>query len=54
MGHWTPPDNKGVAILIDQHIQTSDAVVVDFFVARTAAATSAVMAALALRTSARR
>jgi Kdo2-lipid IVA lauroyltransferase/acyltransferase len=43
-------DNKGVAILIDQHIQTSDAVVVDFF-DRPAATTSAV-AALALRTGA--
>jgi Kdo2-lipid IVA lauroyltransferase/acyltransferase len=43
-------DNKGVAILIDQHIQSSDAVVVDFF-DRPAATTSAV-AALALRTGA--
>ena len=43
-------DNKGVAILIDQHIQTSEAVVVDFF-NRPAATTSAV-AALALRTGA--
>ena len=43
-------DNKPVAILIDQHIQTSDAVVVDFF-DRPAATTSAV-AALALRTGA--
>lgn len=43
-------ENKGVAILIDQHIQTSDAVVVDFF-DRPAATTSAV-AALALRTGA--
>jgi KDO2-lipid IV(A) lauroyltransferase len=43
-------DNKGVAVLIDQHIQTSDAVVVDFF-DRPAATTSAV-AALALRTGA--
>jgi KDO2-lipid IV(A) lauroyltransferase len=43
-------DNKGVAILIDQHIQASDAVVVDFF-DRPAATTSAV-AALALRTGA--
>ena len=42
--------NKGVAILIDQHIQTSEAVVVDFF-NRPAATTSAV-AALALRTGA--
>src|SRR5262245_1636102 len=43
-------ENKGVAILIDQHIQTSEAVVVDFF-NRPAATTSAV-AALALRTGA--
>ena len=43
-------DNQGVAILIDQHIQTSEAVVVDFF-NRPAATTSAV-AALALRTGA--
>jgi Kdo2-lipid IVA lauroyltransferase/acyltransferase len=43
-------DNKGVAILIDQHINTADAVVVDFF-DRPAATTSAV-AALALRTGA--
>jgi KDO2-lipid IV(A) lauroyltransferase len=43
-------DNRGVAILIDQHIQTSEAVVVDFF-NRPAATTSAV-AALALRTGA--
>jgi KDO2-lipid IV(A) lauroyltransferase len=43
-------DNKGVAILIDQHIGSSDAVVVDFF-DRPAATTSAV-AALALRTGA--
>ncbi len=43
-------ENKGVAILIDQHIQSSDAVIVDFF-NRPAATTSAV-AALALRTGA--
>jgi KDO2-lipid IV(A) lauroyltransferase len=43
-------DNKGVAVLIDQHINTADAVVVDFF-DRPAATTSAV-AALALRTGA--
>jgi KDO2-lipid IV(A) lauroyltransferase len=43
-------ENMGVAVLIDQHIQTSDAVVVDFF-NRPAATTSAV-AALALRTGA--
>ena len=42
--------NKGVAILIDQHIQTTEAVIVDFF-NRPAATTSAV-AALALRTGA--
>ncbi|MPY91148.1 MAG: hypothetical protein GEU99_24945 [Luteitalea sp.] len=42
--------NQGVALLIDQHIQTSEAVVVDFF-NRPAATTSAV-AALALRTGA--
>jgi KDO2-lipid IV(A) lauroyltransferase len=42
--------NQGVAILIDQHVQTSDAVVVDFF-DRPAATTSAV-AAIALRTGA--
>jgi KDO2-lipid IV(A) lauroyltransferase len=41
-------DNQGVAILIDQHIHTNEAVVVDFF-NRPAATTSAV-AALALRT----
>ena len=43
-------DNQAVAILIDQHIQTSDAVYVDFF-DRPAATTSA-LAALALRTGA--
>ncbi len=43
-------ENQGVAILIDQHIQTTEAVVVDFF-DRPAATTSAV-AALALRTGA--
>jgi Kdo2-lipid IVA lauroyltransferase/acyltransferase len=41
-------ENQGVAILIDQHIQSSDAVLIDFF-DRPAATTSAV-AALALRT----
>ncbi len=41
---------RGVAVLIDQHIQTRDAVQVDFF-ERPAATTSAV-AALALRTGA--
>ena len=43
-------ENQGVALLIDQHIQASDAVVVEFF-DRPAATTSAV-AALALRTGA--
>ena len=43
-------DNKGVAILIDQHIQTSEAVVVDFF--NRPAATTSALAALALRTGA--
>ena len=43
-------DNRSVAVLIDQHINTADAVVVDFF-DRPAATTSAV-AALALRTGA--
>jgi Kdo2-lipid IVA lauroyltransferase/acyltransferase len=43
-------ENQGVAVLIDQHIHTADAVVVDFF-DRPAATTSAV-AALALRTGA--
>jgi Kdo2-lipid IVA lauroyltransferase/acyltransferase len=43
-------DNQAVAILIDQHIQTSDAIYVDFF-DRPAATTSA-LAAIALRTGA--
>jgi KDO2-lipid IV(A) lauroyltransferase len=43
-------DNMGVALLIDQHIQAVDAVMVDFF-GRPAATTSAV-AALASRTGA--
>jgi KDO2-lipid IV(A) lauroyltransferase len=42
--------NQGVAIMIDQHIQSTDAVMVDFF-GRPAATTTAV-AALALRTGA--
>jgi KDO2-lipid IV(A) lauroyltransferase len=42
--------NQGVALLIDQHIQSSDAVYVEFF-SRPAATTSA-LAALALRTGA--
>ena len=43
-------DNQAVAFLIDQHIQSSDAVYVDFF-SRPAATTSA-LAALAARTGA--
>ena len=43
-------DNQAVAILIDQHMQSSDAIYVDFF-DRPAATTSA-LAALALRTGA--
>ena len=43
-------DGRGVAILIDQHIMTRDAIYVDFF-ERPAATTSAI-AALALRTGA--
>ena len=43
-------DNQAVAFMIDQHIQTADAVTVDFF-GRPASTTSAV-AALALRTGA--
>ena len=46
----TLSEGKGVAILIDQHIITRDAISVDFF-SRPAATTSAV-AALALRTGA--
>jgi KDO2-lipid IV(A) lauroyltransferase len=42
--------NRGVAILIDQHLHTPDAVYVDFF-SRPAATTNA-LAALALRTGA--
>lgn len=42
--------NRGVAILIDQHIHGSDAVVVDFF--ERPAATTTALAALALRTGA--
>ena len=42
--------NRGVAILIDQHLHTSDAVYVDFF--RRPAATTSALAALALRTGA--
>lgn len=42
--------NQGVAMLIDQHIQPADAVVVDFF--GRPAATTAALAALALRTGA--
>jgi KDO2-lipid IV(A) lauroyltransferase len=43
-------DNQAVAILIDQHIQTSDAVYVDFF--NRPAATTSALASLALRTGA--
>jgi len=43
-------ENRGVALLIDQHLHTHDAVQVDFF-GRPAATTSA-LAALALRTGA--
>ena len=42
--------NEAVAILIDQHIQTADAVYVDFF--NRPAATTSALAALALRTGA--
>jgi Kdo2-lipid IVA lauroyltransferase/acyltransferase len=43
-------DNQAVAILIDQHIQTADAVYVDFF--NRPVATTSALAALALRTGA--
>jgi KDO2-lipid IV(A) lauroyltransferase len=43
-------DNRAVAILIDQHIQSTDAVYVDFF--NRPAATTSALAALALRTGA--
>jgi KDO2-lipid IV(A) lauroyltransferase len=43
-------DNRGIAILIDQHLHTPDAVYVDFF--RRPAATTSALAALALRTGA--
>jgi KDO2-lipid IV(A) lauroyltransferase len=42
--------NHGVALLIDQHLHTADAVHVDFF--RRRAATTSALAALALRTGA--
>ena len=42
--------NRGVAILIDQHLHTPDAVYVDYF--RRPAATTSALAALALRTGA--
>ena len=42
--------NHGVALLIDQHLHTPDAVYVDFF--ERAAATTSALAALALRTGA--
>jgi KDO2-lipid IV(A) lauroyltransferase len=43
-------ENQAVALLIDQHIQSSDAVYVDFF--NRPAATTSALAALALRTGA--
>ena len=43
-------ENQAVAILIDQHIQTRDAIYVDFF--NRPAATTSALAALALRTGA--
>lgn len=43
-------DNQAVALLIDQHIHSSDAVYVDFFNRR--AATTSALAALAMRTGA--
>jgi KDO2-lipid IV(A) lauroyltransferase len=43
-------DNQAVALLIDQHIATADAVYVDFF--NRPAATTSALAALALRTGA--
>jgi len=43
-------DNQAVAILIDQHMQSTDAVYVDFF--NRPAATTSALAALALRTGA--
>jgi KDO2-lipid IV(A) lauroyltransferase len=43
-------ENQAVAVLIDQHIQTADAVFVDFF--NRPAATTSALAALALRTGA--
>ena len=43
-------DNQAVAILIDQHIQSADAVYVDFY--NRPAATTSALAALALRTGA--
>jgi KDO2-lipid IV(A) lauroyltransferase len=42
--------NRGVALLIDQHLHTPDAVYVDFF--RRPAATTSALASLALRTGA--
>jgi KDO2-lipid IV(A) lauroyltransferase len=43
-------ENRGIAILIDQHLHTPDAIYVDFF--RRPAATTSALAALALRTGA--
>ena len=42
--------NRGVALLIDQHLHSSDAVYVDFF--NRPAATTSALAALAIRTGA--
>jgi KDO2-lipid IV(A) lauroyltransferase len=42
--------NRGIALLIDQHLHTPDAVYVDFF--HRSAATTSALAALALRTGA--
>ncbi len=46
----TLQDGRGVAVLIDQHIMSRDAIYVDFF--QQPAATTSVVAALALRTGA--
>ncbi len=43
-------NNKGIAVLIDQHLHTADVVYVDFF--QRPAATTSALAALALRTGA--
>ena len=44
-------DGQGVGVLIDQHIQSKDAIHVDFF--NRPAATTPIVAALAMRTGAR-